>query len=504
MQLERRLSLHYATHDESSRRCQVAPSKPDDGKDAAMKTLHVQSPAIALGLTVGLAAVRMLAAEPATVSHAIPSGSRLDSSGLAQADALRPEVETLAQPSGVAAVAPEEVPPHEAGVLAIEDLVGLALTGNPAVAQSVARVAALRGRWVQAGLPPNPTAGYLASEVGNDGSGGQQGGFAGQEFVTGGKLQLDQAVVAQQIQQAELQLSAAQLRVMTDVRRAAYAVLLAQRRVELAAELVNLSGQAVQASRELQEAQEISRAGLLQTQLEQQTTSIVLRTAQNELSAAWRNLYAVVGSEFPATRIAGDVTRLPTALDWDEQLARISAASPELGAAMADVSRAQMALRRAVAEPIPNLETQFSVQYDESSNDAIAGVQVGVPLPLWNRNQGGIRQSQAEIVEARRNADRIQLDLKRRLAEAFQRYATAHAQAEIYSASILPQARESFELVQRGYSLGEVGYLDLLTAQRTYFQVNLAYLDALSALWASWTEIDGLLLSGSLAVPPNE
>jgi cobalt-zinc-cadmium efflux system outer membrane protein len=273
--------------------------------------------------------------------------------------------------------------------------------------------------------------------------------------------------------------------------------------VALAQELVKLSGQAVQASQELQEAQEIARTGLLQTQLEQQTTSILLQTARNELSGAWRSLFAVVGSEFPPTEIAGDVTQLPAELNWDEQLARISAASPELGAAMAEVSRAQMALRRAIAEPVPNLQTQFSVQYDDSSNDTIAGVQIGVPLPLWNRNQGGIRQSQSEIVQARRNADRLQLDLKRRLADAFQRYATAHAQAETYAGSILPQARETFELVRQGYRLGEVGYLDLLTAQRSYFQANLAYLDALSALWTSWTEIDGLLLSGSLSTPPN-
>ena len=409
----------------------------------------------------------------------------------------------LIQPPGVGTIVPEEIPPHEPGLTTIEQLVSIALAANPAVAQAAARVEALRGRWVQAGLPPNPTAGYTASEVGNDGRGGQQGGFAGQEFVTGGKLRLDQAVVAQEIQRAQLQLEAVQLRVATDVRRAAYAVLVAQRRVELTEELLSLSGQAVKASQELVEAQEISRAGLLQTQLEQQSTSIVLQRARNQLNGAWRSLSAVMGSDLPAQRLAGDVTQLPAMLDWEEQLARISTASPELGAAMADVMRAQAAVRRAVVQPIPNLETQFSVQYDDSTNDTVAGIQVGVPLPLWNRNQGGIRQSQAEAMEARRNVDRVQLDLKQRLADTFQRYATAHAQAVTYATSILPQASQSFELVQRGYGLGELGYLDLLTAQRSYFQSNLAYLDALDDLWQSWAEIDGLLLTGSLATPPN-
>jgi len=57
--------------------------------------------------------------------------------------------------------------------------------------------------------------------------------------------------------------------------------------------------------------------------------------------------------------------------------------------------------------------------------------------------------------------------------------------------------------VQQGYAQGEVGYLDVLTAQRTFSQTNLAYLDALGSLWQSYVKIDGLLLDGSLAQPTN-
>lgn len=57
---------------------------------------------------------------------------------------------------------------------------------------------------------------------------------------------------------------------------------------------------------------------------------------------------------------------------------------------------------------------------------------------------------------------------------------------------------KTFQLVQQGFTHGEVGYLDLLAAQRTFSQTNLVYLDALGLLWQSYAEIDGLLLTGSL------
>ena len=121
-----------------------------------------------------------------------------------------------------------------------------------------------------------------------------------------------------------------------------------------------------------------------------------------------------------------------------------------------------------------------------------------MPIPLWNRNQGGIRQAQAEVSEAIRNADRVELNLQGRLANAFQQYADAYVTTDSYASNILPRAQKTFELVERGYQQGEVGYLDVLTAQRTFSQSNLEYLDALESLWKSYVRIDGLLLEGGL------
>jgi cobalt-zinc-cadmium efflux system outer membrane protein len=415
----------------------------------------------------------------------------------------------LLPPAGSAAPIATDIPGEQLpgisstpdGDLSLGQLEEMAIAGNPAIAQADARIRALRGRWVQVGLPPNPSAGYLASEIGNEHRAGQQGGYVGQELITGGKLGLNRAVVSQEIQQAEQQLAAMQLRVRTDVRKTYYSALVAQRRADLSSELARVAAEAAASSQDLLKAQEIPRAGLLQSQVEQQNASILVLTAQNEQQAAWRRLSAVVGNDLTMRRLNGDVTQLPDLLDWNDQLMRIIGTSPERAAAMAAVSRAQVALQRARVEPVPDITTQFSVQRDNATEDTIVGVQMGIPLPIWNRNQGGIGQAEAEVVQARRNADRVELNLKQRLSVAFQEYSTARSQALTYSTQILPRAKETFDLVQRGYRLGEVGYLDLLNAQRTYSQTNLAYLDSLAALWRSWADIEGLLLSDSLGTP---
>ena len=141
---------------------------------------------------------------------------------------------------------------------------------------------------------------------------------------------------------------------------------------------------------------------------------------------------------------------------------------------------------------------RLRVQYDNATRDTIAGVQVGVPIPIYNRNQGNIAKAQAELAAAQHEVRRVQLALQQRLAAVFEQYATAQQQVEKYTRDIMPNAQESLRLVSAGYRQGEFGYLVLLTAQRTYFQTNLAYLDALRDLRSATAVIEGNLLSDSL------
>ena len=384
--------------------------------------------------------------------------------------------------------------------LTLEALEQIALNNNPAIGQAVAKLRALQGKWVQAGLPPNPRVGYLSEDVGIEGTSGKQGAFVGQKFITGGKLDLDQAVVSREIMQFEQQLTATRQRVLTDVRIGYYDVLIAQRKLKLAGELVDISNQAVRASQQLLKAKEIPRVGLLQTEIEAQTAHILLRRAKNGNVAAWRRLNSVIGGPDLALQpLEGDLDQVANDLEWNEQLERLVTKSPEVATAVAELERARSALGRAHAQVIPDLNVQVALQYDNLTEDTITGVQVGLPIPLWNRNQGGIQRAWNDIVTARRNIHRVELDLQQRLASAFQQYADARYQVGRFSDNILPTARETFDLVSEGYQKGEVGYLDMLTAQRTYFRANLSYIEALRELWRVTVRIEGMLLQDSLA-----
>lgn len=394
-------------------------------------------------------------------------------------------------PSGV-------VEPEREG-LGLGDAEQLALANNPALAAAEASVAAARGNWHQVGLRPNPVVGYSGEEIGDDGTAGKQGAFVGQRFITSGKLRLNREVAAHEIDRAEQQWWAWQQRVLTDVRIAFYDALIAQRRLTMTQELLKASESAVQVAQQLVDAQETGRADVLQATIELNTIRIQFRKALNADIAAWRNLTAVIGrSDMPRQPVRGNIEGVRRDISWQDALARVLSESPEIAAAHAERERAGWAVDRAWAERHPNVDARVSVHKDNTTGDTIAGVELAMPLALHNRNQGGIARAEAELSAAQHRVEKLELRLRQRLAAVYRHYADGRYEVDKFTKEIRPAAKESMELVAKAYAAGESNYLALLTAQRTYFRTNLAYVESLRQLWAASLEIDGLLLTGSL------
>lgn len=342
----------------------------------------------------------------------------------------------------------------------------------------------------------------MANEIGNEGAAGQQGAFVSQRFVTADKLDLNRQVASREVARLEQLWVAQQKRVSTDLRLAYFRALVAQRRVETIRQLVSVSDELVSRAETLLKSQEGSEVNLLQATAEAQTIRLTQVAAENRLDVAWRQVAAVVGlPQLDRRALAGDPTRQMPAMAWDDVLQRLTVESPEVAAAAIDVERARWAVSRARAGRIPDVTGQVAVQYDDATDDTVTTVQVGVPLPIYDRNQGNITKACAQLREAVSNLERIELDLTSRLAEVYGRYAAAQEQTGLYSASILPNASRTLELVEVGYREGEIDYLTVLTSQRTYFQTSLAYLDALQTAGEAAVEIEGLLLTGCLGLP---
>ena len=425
--------------------------------------------------------------------------------------AQTPETETLTRLASFEEVVPVDAPePQQLAMeadggefngMTLVELEEIALANNPTLLQAQARVDAACGRWLQSGLRPNPVVGYSSNEIGNEGAAGQHGVFVGQQFITHGKLGLNRQVESKEVERVKQLAEAQRLRVLSDVRLGYYDVLINQRRVEIASGIEEISETAVRTTDELLSGEQATRVSLLQAEIEAESARVLVVNATQELDASWRRLTAVIGMpDLPMTKVYGELDCSFPVVMWDETLERLRSQSPEIAAAIANIDKARWALRRACVESKPNVSVQLGVNYDDSTGDPFSGVQASIPVPFYNRNQGGIRAARAAIVLAEQDIARVELDLQNRFAAVYKRLSTARERLERYETTILPKARETLDLVNIGYKSGEENYpfLAVLTAQRTLFNAQLVHLESLREIWATNVEIDGLLLTESL------
>ena len=397
--------------------------------------------------------------------------------------------------------------------LRLEDLEQMAVQRNPTLAQADAAIRAAEGRRRQAGLFPNPIAGYFLEEFAfrRPSETAEQGAFIEQTFPLGGKLSKAQRVFEREKDQTVILAEAQRLRVTNSIRVLYYETLGAQRLVELRDDLSQLAREAVEITKELANVGQADRPDRVEIEIEAERSEIDFLRAHNDWLRSWRTLAAMVGNPaLEPARLAGTPEEDLALLDEAQLLETLLAQSPDLRVARAGVERARAVLSRARAERIPDLFVRGGLGYNyerfEPVVPAIAGqrkglegrLEVGLNVPIFNRNQGGIAAAEAELAIAERDLDRLQLVLRSRFASGFREYRNAQQMVERYRTQVVPKAREAYRTYLVNFRQMAAAYPQVLIAQRTLFQVEVDYADALIDLRQSVVSLRGFLLTGGL------
>ena len=397
--------------------------------------------------------------------------------------------------------------------LTLADLEKIALEKNPTLVQANAEVEAAKGRAKQAGLLPNPTIGYSADEFAlRAGEGrGKQGVFVEQRLPLGGKLRLSRAVFEQEVREGEANRQAQRLRVVNSVRSLYFEAIVAQRRVAVREDLERLSQEAVDVSQQLLNVGAADRPDVLESEIEAREANLALVDSRNQRFHTWLALTTMIGEPgLPLRPLGlGKETAVPE-LNRDREVERLLSDSPQILAAKARIERAELSLRRARRENVPDLVLKGGSHYDRERNPengrAVGWegfVEAGISIPIFNQNQGNIATARAQLDRAQAEGKRVELALRGQLSGVFEAYLTSLRTADEYRLNIIPRAEEAYRLYLSRFREMAAAYPQVLIAQRTFFQTSARYLSALEQAHRAAVQIQGLLLVDGLDAPPT-
>jgi len=387
--------------------------------------------------------------------------------------------------------------------LALADLQRLALEHSPALRQAAAHVEAARGARIQAGLYPNPTIGYEGDTINQANTAGMQGAYFEQTIKTGGKLKLAQAAATMDLQNAELALRQAQNDVMTQVRTAYFAVLVAGESIKVGRALAGFAEEFYRIQIEQVKARQAAAYEPYRVRILAIQARTGLVQAQNRYGAAWKQLASAVGlPDLPPTELAGRVDLPLPLFRQDESLAHVVSQHTEVSTAVNSLQKARYNLRLAQVTPIPDVDLRVMVQKDFTTPPflAVTSVQLGVPVPVWDRGQGRILEAQGNLMRAAEEAQRVRASLSARVAEAFERYENSRVVLDYYRTFILPDQVRAYRGVYERYikEAGAVNFEDVINAQQSLTATTLAYVNALGAAWTAVVDVANLLQTTDL------
>jgi len=121
-----------------------------------------------------------------------------------------------------------------------------------------------------------------------------------------------------------------------------------------------------------------------------------------------------------------------------------------------------------------------------------------IPLPVVNRNQGAILEAQHRLAKAGEERRAAIVRVQAALAAAYATLTAAFAEATTLQEEIVPGARQVFEATSEGYRQGKFSLLDVLDAQRTLFEAQGQYIEALATYHKAVAEVERLI-GGELA-----
>lgn len=233
---------------------------------------------------------------------------------------------------------------------------------------------------------------------------------------------------------------------------------------------------------------ETEASKLVETEREIERRIAVEQSALNVLMN--RDAYAPLAQPLETTLPAGmfPIDRLRALTLTNRPEVRMAEA-----AVIAETARLELARREWIPDPAVSVQGSRYNDTGQAVSEIGAGISFSVPWLNY-------RKYSAAIHEARNNLDASNAALERTRNEAIgllrntlEKIETTRHHVELFRDQLVPQAKQAFEANQFSYETGKSGFLDWITAQRNYRDIEALGRDHLADYQTALAELEGVV-----------
>ncbi len=225
---------------------------------------------------------------------------------------------------------------------------------------------------------------------------------------------------------------------------------------------------------------EIPGSELIRLKSELLTLQNSIVNNQNETEKEMSELRALLNMRPDVILVAKESTLAipdPVQLDLEELYVHAEENRPDYLARLKEISYQEMNLKLQTSKSIPDLMVGYQ-PHDKGSNYVrpYTGLVVEMDIPIFNRNQGNIASSKAEVSKSKADAEHALNSLQNEISSSLNKFFHSKSALDNYNIEFLKELESLNNSALKNYNNKNINILQYLDMQRTYINTMAEYL----------------------------
>ncbi len=264
---------------------------------------------------------------------------------------------------------------------------------------------------------------------------------------------------------------------VSDVKDAFTKALALKKKNGLAREIVQLNEELLGYTKIKFQAGDVSGLEVNLSEVELSKAKKELLLSEREYREALLLLQGFLGlSSDISFAVQGDLPSEAPVLPDKEVMKEALSRRPDAKASAFEVEKTRSAKQLAEKESIPNITLSGFYDRDEMRN--AVGIEVSIPLPLFDMKQAEKKDAYAKVQEAKIKSDGLKKTIEREVEQAFSDLVTAIEELTLFKKEIIVKSAENLNLLNLAFKEGKVGFFEVRLAQKDTIEAQFAYIEA--------------------------
>jgi cobalt-zinc-cadmium efflux system outer membrane protein len=352
----------------------------------------------------------------------------------------------------------------------IDELMELAIEKNPSVYSALSDIDIAKGELRAAKAYPNPDLEFSLAKGKSreDNSSEAEFGISVIQPIEWPLKRLYRRKAGEEeVKISQFEKEAVKAELIFTTKQLYYSILLAKKDVDIARQNLDTSKTLLSIIERRVELGESRELDFIKSRIETLKSERELIRAETNLSTVKAILKRFIGNSLKKDfDLEGEIGPPAVIFSLEEIAQKTADFNPQLKAQKAEVKRTAFSLLEQKHLIVPDIFLQGF--YEKELDKTALGGGIGISIPFWYQNQGGIQSARAEERKADFDLKLLEIEIGNSLEEEYKNYRVAFEQSKIFSEELLDRAKRSLEITQFSYEQGEIGLLDVLDTLRTY------------------------------------